>query len=394
MARYDYLIVGGGQVSDNAARAIHHLDAHGSIGILSSDVDEPYTRPALSKKLWTDEEFDESQVPLGTAADTGADVRLRTNVSSIDRENKHVVLENGGTVGYGKLLLATGAEPGALAGVDDERVIAFRTFEDYRRLRRLARPQARVVVVGGGYIGAELACALVTVGVSDVTLIFPQERLGASQFPPQIVERYEALFTDGGVRLLPGRTAQRVAGAVGEDLTVVLDDGTRLTADVVVAGLGAAPRLDLAEQAGLEVDDRGVVVDEHLVTSDPFVWAAGDIVSYPDAILGRHQIAHVDHARASGDAAGRSMAGEATYDHTPFFYSQVFGTRWEAVGALDSSLETLVVDLDDERTVVYYLENSRPAGVLLWRVEDATDQARHVLREASTDRDALRGAIR
>lgn len=394
MATYDYLIVGGGQVSDDAARAIHDLDAGGSIGILSSDVDEPYTRPALSKKLWIDDEFDESQVPLGTAADTGADVKTRTTVTAVDREKKQVTLEDGGTVGYGKLLLATGAEPGTLEGPDDERVIAFRTFEDYRRLRKLARPDARAVVVGGGYIGAEIACALATVGVSDVTLVFPEKRLGAAQFPPEIVERYEALFTDGGVRLMPGRSAERVEGATGEDLAVVLDDGTRLAADVVVVGLGASPRLELAEQTGLEVDDQGVVVDEHLVTSDPSIWAAGDIISYPDAILGRRRIEHIDHASASGDAAGRSMAGEATYDHTPYFYSMVFGTRWEAVGTLDPSLETLVVDLDDERTVVYYLDDSRPVGVLLWLVEDATDQARQVLRDAPTDRDVLRDAIR
>ncbi|HJC68403.1 MAG TPA: FAD-dependent oxidoreductase, partial [Candidatus Brachybacterium intestinipullorum] len=175
---------------------------------------------------------------------------------------------------------------------------------------------------------------------------------------------------------------------------VALDDGTAVGGDVVVIGLGAEPRLDLARQAGLEVAE-GVVVDEHLRTSDPAIWAAGDIIEYPDAILGRTRIEHVDHARESGAAAGRAMAGsDAPYDHTPYFYSMVYGVRWEAVGTLDPSLEMLEVHHDTQRSVVHYLDDQgRPVGVLMWQIDGARDAARTVIADGITDRDLLRGSI-
>ncbi|ATG51999.1 FAD-dependent oxidoreductase [Brachybacterium vulturis] len=393
MTSYDYLIVGGGQVADDAARALREHDANGTIGIVSTDEDAPYTRPALSKKLWTDPDFSEDSVPLGTAAQTGAELRVRTRVTAIDREAKEVELESGERLGYGRLLLATGSEPRRLEGPEDERIIHFRSFADYRTLRHLMTEGARAVVVGGGYIGAEIAAAL-SVNGAHVTLVFPEDVLGASRFPPSIAERHQKLFTDHGVELRPGRRAERLTILDDADVGVTLDDGTALGGDIVVVGLGADPRLQLARDAGLDVAD-GVVVDETLRTSDPSIWAAGDIIEYPDVVLGRTRIEHVDHARESGAAAGRSMAGaEAPYDHTPYFYSMVYGVRWEAVGTLDPTLETLEVPLDTERSVVYYLDDQgRPVGVLLWQIEGARDAARTVIAEAITDRELLRGSI-
>ena len=229
---------------------------------------------------------------------------------------------------------------------------------------------------------------------SHVTLVFPDDVLGASQFPPSIAQRYQKLFTDHGVELLPGRRAEKVTVQDDADVGVTLDDGTAVGGDVVVIGLGAEPRLDLARQAGLEVAE-GVVVDEHLRTSDPAIWAAGDIIEYPDAILGRTRIEHVDHARESGAAAGRAMAGsDAPYDHTPYFYSMVYGVRWEAVGTLDPSLEMLEVHHDTQRSVVHYLDDQgRPVGVLMWQIDGARDAARTVIADGITDRDLLRGSI-
>jgi len=162
----------------------------------------------------------------------------------------------------------------------------------------------------------------------------------------------------------------------------------------VVAGLSAKPVLDLASEAGLEVN-RGVVVDAHLKTSDPDIWAAGDIAEYPDVILGRTRIEHVDHAQNSGATAGRSMAGsDETYDHTPYFWSDAFELGWEAIGRLDARLDTEVVELGEGREVVYYLdEQSRPVGVLLLGVWDSVDKARKVLADAPTDREKLRSRI-
>ncbi|RKE59399.1 NAD(P)/FAD-dependent oxidoreductase [Microbacterium sp. AG238] len=403
MQSYDYLIVGGGMVADAAARGIREIDDNATIGILSADVDEPYTRPALSKKLWTDPDFTWDQVPLGTAEDTRADIRLKAVVTEIDRDGRTVLVGDGERVGYRRLLLATGSRPHEVDAPDSDRVLFFRSAEDYRRLRELATEARRIVVVGGGYIGAELAAGLVQNDV-EVDLVFPSQTLGDGTFPPQLADRYEGLFRDAGVRLIAGRRVDEVVAgesdADGPDavLDVVLDDGSRLRGDAVVLGLGVSPVTDLAEQAGLTVDD-GVVVDESLATSDDAIWAAGDIASYPDRLLGRTRVEHVDNAQEMGRAAGRSMAGSGeAYRHTPYFYSQVFGVRWEAVGTLDPDLDTLVVEVGDDeagaRTVVYYRDESgAPVGVLLWNVAGATDAARLVLAEAPTDEAEQRGRI-
>ncbi|MDT0181132.1 FAD/NAD(P)-binding oxidoreductase [Microbacterium sp. ARD31] len=392
MRTYDYLIVGGGMVADAAARGIRELDPDGTIGILSADIDPPYTRPALSKKLWTDPDFTWDQVALGTEEATGAELRLETLVTSIDREAKTVSIGEGHELGYRRLLLATGSKPREIPAPEDDRVLFFRSADDYRRLRELAAQGGRAVVVGGGYIGAEIAAALVQNGV-ETELVFPSEVLGDGTFPPELARRYEQLFRDGGVELRPNARVEEVR-TEGNRLHVVLEGGDERPADIVVLGLGVDPVTDLAEQAGLIVDE-GVVVDEHLVTSDDAIWAAGDIASYPDPILGRTRVEHVDNANEMGSAVGRSMAGERLpYTHTPYFYSAVFGVRWEAVGTLDPEKDPLVVDLDEERTVVYYRDESgAPVGVLLWNVEDARDLARAVLVDGETDAEALRTRI-
>ncbi|GAD35114.1 reductase, ferredoxin [Microbacterium sp. TS-1] len=399
MQSYDYLIVGGGMVADAAARGIRELDESGTIGILSADVDEPYTRPALTKKLWTDPDFTWDQVPLGTADDTGAEIRLRTLVTAIDRDGRTVEDEAGERIGYRRLLLATGSRPHEIDAPDSDRVLFFRSADDYRRLRELAAAGGRIVVVGGGYIGAELAAALVQNDVA-VDLVFPSAALGDGTFPPELAERYQDLFRSAGVRLVAERrVAEVVEGASADDaLEILLDDGSRLRGDAIVLGLGVSPVTDLAEAAGLTVAD-GVVVDELMATSDDAIWAAGDIASYPDRLLGRTRVEHVDNAQEMGRAAGRAMAGSGeAYRHTPYFYSQVFGVRWEAVGTLDPDLDTLIVDVGQDesgpRTVVYYRDQTgAPVGVLLWNVAGATDAARLVLAESPTGTADLRGRI-
>ncbi|MFN3950762.1 NAD(P)/FAD-dependent oxidoreductase [Microbacterium sp.] len=392
---FDYLIVGGGMVADTAARGIREIDSDGSIGILSDDVDEPYTRPALSKKLWTDDEFTWDKVPLGTAADTGAEVRLRTRATAL-RPDAHEVDADGETFSYAKLLVATGGKPIALP-IDDhsegERALSFRTAEDYRRLRSLAEDVDRIAVVGGGYIGSELAAALVQNDV-DTVLIHTGAVLGDAVFPAALAERFEKLFRDAGVEIVAGSKVES-GRADADGVTLRLENGDEVRADAVVSGLGIEVATDLAEHAGLTVDD-GIVVDAQLRASVDDVYAAGDVASYPDRLLGRRRVEHVDNANEQGKAAGRNLAGAAEpYTHTPYYYSAVFGIRYEAVGTLDSSLETVEDWRDTEHGVVYYLDDDRVVGVLLWNVEDARDAARAVLAEADTlTRDDLVGRIR
>ena len=392
---YDYVIVGAGMAGDSAARGIREVDPAGSILVIGREPTAPVTRPALTKKLWTDPGFTFDEVWLATAEDTRAELLLGESVVGLDLEARTVTTDAGFAVGYGALLLATSGHPRPLPGVEASgRVIYFRTVRDYERLRDLAGAGRHVVVVGGGYIGTELAASLVQ-NDTRVTLVFPQDTLTGASFPAALAAHVQQRYADAGVTLLGG--ARVVATESGADgVTVTLEDGREIAADGVVVGSGIVVETELARAAGLEVDD-GVVVDARLRTSDPHVWAAGDVARYPDRLLGRTRVEHVDHATTSGTQAGRNLAGAAEeYAHTPFFYSDLFEYGYEAVGRLDASLST-VEDWHDDgfgAGVVYYLDGDAVVGVLLWNVWDATDRAREVI---ATQRDvapeALRGLI-
>ncbi|MGU3434954.1 NAD(P)/FAD-dependent oxidoreductase [Actinomycetes bacterium M1A6_2h] len=394
ISSFDYLIVGGGMVADSAARGIREKDTDGTIGILGADVDEPYTRPALSKKLWTDDEFTTDKVPLNTASDTGATVLTETAVSSIDRANSTVTTASGDTYGYTNLLLATGATPKTLDLPATPRVVYFRTYADYRRLRELATEGSHIAVVGGGYIGAEIASALVQNKVK-VTLVTSDDTLGAHMFPADLASAFDQGFVDHGVTVT--RSAKVTGGSQSESsVTVTLDDGTSIEADAVVFGLGVTPNTDLAENAGLDVDN-GIVVDEFLRTSDEHIYAAGDVANYPDAILGRRRIEHVDNAEQMGKTVGQIMAGSTDpYTYTPLFYSDVFDDGYQAIGTLDASLTT-VEDWKEpaKEGVVYYLnDEKRVQGVLMWNVWEGLDEARELLADTTAQtEDSLRGTI-
>ncbi|MDJ0363161.1 FAD-dependent oxidoreductase [Rhodococcus sp. H29-C3] len=383
--RYDYLIVGGGMVADAAARGIRENDTSGTIGILGADSDEPYTRPALSKKLWTDKDFGRDQVPLNTASDTGAEVRTNTRVRSVDRGNKTVTTESEDAFEYGDLLLATGASPVQLGIAPSPRVIYFRTFADYRALRDLTKTASHIAIVGGGYIGTEIASALALNGVA-VTLITSDDVVGGHMFPASLAAAFEAGFSEHGVTI---RRAVKVTTAAEASARVQLqlDDGSSVEADGVVFGLGVRPNVDLAEASGLAVDN-GIVVDEYLRTDDRHIYAAGDVANYPDAILGRRRIEHVDNAIEMGKAVGRIMAGGTEpYTYTPYFYSDVFDDGYQAVGTIDTSLRTVEEwKVEPKEGVIYYLEGDKVRGVLMWNVWEGLDEAKALLGKKKAGR--------
>jgi len=395
MTAYDYLIVGGGMVADAAAKAIRERDAEASIGIVGEEPTVPFARPALSKKLWTDPRFDFDDAALRTEGDTRITLHLAQHVVSVDVDAHTVSTDAGGTYGYGRLLLATGGHPRRVPGLEPgERVLYFRTLRDYERLRTLAQDRPHVVVVGGGFVGSELAAALVQ-HECRVTLVHADDVLGASRFPPTLALTFEALCVDAGVEVCCG--LEVTGGRARENgVTLDLSDGSTLEADVAVLGLGINPSPDPSADGLKRSDDGGIVVDERLATSAPDVWAAGDVAEYPDRILGRRRVEHVDNADQMGAAAGRIMAGSGeTYDHTPMFYSDVLGHGYEAVGTLDSALE-VVQDPHDDGLVVYYLDDSEVRGVLLWDCEGGLDAARELLgrHERPADPSALLGAVR
>ncbi|WP_035767924.1 NAD(P)/FAD-dependent oxidoreductase [Arthrobacter castelli] len=391
---FDYLIIGGGMAADASAKGIREVDSIGTIGIAGDDVDPPYTRPALTKKLWTDPEFTAEDNWLHTASETDAEVMTETVISAVNPHEHTATMDDGGSIRYGKLLLATGGHPKRLDVPAGPRSIYFRSFADYRALRRLSGKDRNIAVVGGSYIGTELAAALVQNGTRP-SLIYPDKVLTGSMFPADLAARFERTYAEHGVELFPGTTV--TSGRTTSDGVVLsLDDGSERSFDAMVSGLGISPCMEVAEQAGLQVDD-GIVVDEGLRTSVPDIYAAGDVANYPDRILGRRRIEHVDNATLMGSAAGRAMAGSnEIYDHTPYYYSNVFDMAYQAVGTVDASLEMVEDWAEPQRKgVVYYLDGGNVvAGVLLWNVPDRLAEARKVLADNQPkDASALRGAI-
>lgn len=395
---YDYVIVGAGVAAASAVKGIRSQDGSGRVAVIGSEPDKPVYRPVLTKDLWLkdDETLEGSSLAGDLDDDDAVDLVTDTTVTEIDPGAHVVRLADGSTVGYGKLLLATGAEPRVLAVDPGPRVIYYRTAADYQRLRAVATEGSHVAVVGGGYIGSEITSALVQNGV-QVTLVLDTEDVQEQMFPRALAATITKAFADRGVTVVHGS----VEGGQEDDgsVRIRLDDGTSITADAAVIGVGVLPRTGLAEAAGLEVDN-GVMVDEHLRTSDPDVYAAGDVASYPDALLGRRRVEHVDHAEKSGEHAGKVMAGaDEAYGYTPFFWSDILDYGYEAVGETRSDLD-LVEDWKDGEVgtgVVYYLKAGQVRGVLLWNVWDSVEKARDLIEETGkepvADPETLRGRI-
>jgi NADPH-dependent 2,4-dienoyl-CoA reductase/sulfur reductase-like enzyme len=375
VAHHDYLIVGGGMTADAAARGIRDRDPAGTIGIIGDDPHPPYNRPPLTKGLWKGDAPDsiwrkteEAQVEL----------HLGRRVQTVDAAARRVTDDRGAAYEYRRLLLATGGEPRRLPGGPDG-VIYFRTLDDYRAGRELADRGAGFVVLGGGFIGAEIAAALRMQGV-DVTMIVPGAGLGARVFPVELSRFLVEYYRERGVRMQIGETAERVERRDGRFVVHAQRSGAIL-ADAVVAGLGIVPRVELARQAGLAVSD-GIEVDDRLRTSRPEIYAAGDVAQFFSPALGRRvRVEHEDNANTMGRLAGQNMAGaDLPYEHLPFFYSDLFDLGYEAVGDVDARHQT-VVDWKTEfrEGVVYYLDGGRVRGVLLWNTWGQVEAARALI---------------
>ncbi|HEV8511495.1 MAG TPA: NAD(P)/FAD-dependent oxidoreductase, partial [Gemmatimonadales bacterium] len=271
---YKYLIVGGGMTADAAAQGIREVDPSGTIGLVSAEQHAPYNRPPLSKGLWKGDPEEKIWRPVPAATD----VVLGKRIVSLDPRAQRATDDTGATYGFEKLLLATGGTPRRLSSESDN-VIYYRTFDDYRRLRALAERPLRFVVIGGGFIGSEVAAAL-RMQNRDVAMIIPEQGVGARVFPPDLSAFLVDYYRDKGVEIRTGEGVKQLQseGRNGK-VTIATTLGKAVTADAAVAGLGIVPNIDLAQQAGLKVDN-GIVVDEHLQTSTPDIYAAGDVANF------------------------------------------------------------------------------------------------------------------
>ncbi|HUJ29396.1 MAG TPA: FAD-dependent oxidoreductase [Myxococcales bacterium] len=367
MPDFTYLIIGGGMAAAAAAKGIREVDAQGSIGILAAESHKPYARPPLSKALWQGKPEESVWLELPG----GVEVVQGRRAVAIDKGGHRVRDDRGQEHGYRKLLLATGGAPRKLPFAAD--VIYFRTLDDYRRLRSL--PGERVVVIGGGFIGSEVAAGLQQNG-KKVTMIFPEDGICARAFPQELTKFVTAYYREKGVEVLAGES---VAGI--ERGAVKTRSGRSVAADAVVAGIGIAPSVELATLAGLPVND-GVEVDESLRTSDPDIYAAGDVARFHNPLLGKRiRVEHEDAANTMGAAAGRAMAGaKVSYSHLPFFYSDLFELGYEAVGELDARHQALADWKTQFREgIVYYLQDTIVRGVLLWGIFGRVDEARALI---------------
>jgi len=377
MKAYRYLIIGGGLAGDGAARGIRELDSEGTIGILSMEPDPPYARPNLSKGLWKGRPLEKI---WRNTENLGVEMHLSRKAVELDPARKKVRDDQGGEYSYEKLLLATGGAPIRLPfGGDD--IIYFRNLRHYQRLRALTERGEHFLVIGGGFIGSEIAAALTMVG-KKVSMLFLENGIGARIFPPDLSRHLNTYYTEKGVEVLPEDSVVEVSRR-GDRIVATSKSGRTFEVDGVVGGIGIRPNLELATQAGLRVD-HGIVVNRNLLTSAADVYSAGDVASFLHAGLGKRvRVEHEDNAIFMGKQAGRNMAGaNETYDHVPFFYSDLFDLGYEAVGELDSRLET-VADWQDgfNKGVVYYLEGGRVRGILLWNVWEKVQEARLLLAE-------------
>ncbi|CAG1064822.1 3-phenylpropionate/trans-cinnamate dioxygenase ferredoxin reductase component [uncultured bacterium] len=382
---YKYVIVGGGLAGASAIKGIREHDKDGSILLYGAEPHRPYDRPPLSKKLW----FGKKKVeeifidPPGFYEENGVELRLGVKAVSLDAKAAELKDDAGNVTRYGKLLLATGAAPKKLPipGGSLSEVCYYRSLDDYSRLREKAAEGSSAIIIGGGFIGSELAAALSANNVS-VTMLFPSPYLCSRVLPKALGYAVQDDFIKRGVRVFANTSPSSIEYRNGR-FTVTASDHRLFESDMLIAGAGVAPSVELAEGAGLILGD-GIDVDTRLRTSDPDIYAAGDAAYFPYRELGRRmRVEHWDNALSQGKLAGENMAGAGKeYVHMPYFFSDLFDFGYEAVGEVSSNLE-VVADWEEEnkKGVLYYLKGGLVKGVMLCNVWDKVDEARELIRK-------------
>ncbi len=396
MSDLTYLVVGAGVAGAKAVAAIRDLDSGGRIILIGDERDHPYERPPLSKGyLAGDEARDKISVhePEWYGAH-GVDLMLGTRVTGIDRAARSVELADGTRIGYDRLLLVTGSAPRRLSipGTDLDEVHYLRRVGNSDRLRATIGRGEPLVVVGAGWIGLEVAAVARQAGC-PVTVVEPQEQPLLQVMGPQVGARFAALHRDHGVDLRLGTGVQAILGD-GRVEAVRLDGDVDVPATAVLIGVGIRPLTELAEAAGLEVDD-GVVVDDTLRTGDPNIWAAGDVANAENAWVGRRlRVEHFANATDQGALVGRIMAGaQERWAQPPFFWTDQYDLAMEYRGWADPAKATVVLrdGPGDGVWFAFWLDGDGAvqAGMHVNGWDDADDVAALVKDRARVDQRAL-----
>ena len=354
-----YVIVGGSYAGSRAADCLRTEGFGGRIVVVGDEPHLPYSRPPLCKKALAED------MPIERLLLRQAEFYRRsrielvhsTTVTAIDRPARRLLVDRGPPLDYDKLLLATGGRCRRLPlpGADLRGIHVLRSYEDSRRLRAELSPGARLVIIGGGYIGLETAAFARGMG-ADVTVVELSGRLMSRVVSPVTSEFFARRHLDAGVRLMLHRSAMAFEGDAAVR-TVLLDDGQRLGADVVLVAAGNIPEFRIAADAGLDCDG-GVVVDERCCTSDPLIFAAGDCTRHPSVRYGRRiQLESVNNALEQARVAAAGMCGRRVrHAHVPWFWSDQFGLKLQIVGLSDGFDEMIVRgDPDEPGFSVWYL---------------------------------------
>jgi 3-phenylpropionate/trans-cinnamate dioxygenase ferredoxin reductase component len=388
-----FVIVGASLAGAKAAQTLREEGFDGGVVLIGDEAERPYERPPLSKDYLRGEADGKPYVhDDGFYAEHDIELLTSTTVEAIDPGAHTVTLAGGETLAYSKLLLATGARPRRLnlPGVDLDGVHTLRTLADSDALRARLDAGARIVTIGAGWIGLEVAASARQRGC-DATILehgrLPLERI----LGPELGEIYRDVHLEHGARFV-GQA--RIEAIEGEDKVtgVRLADGTVLDADVVVLGVGVEPRVELAQAAGLEVDG-GILVDAHLRTSAPDVYAAGDVANILHPLYGeRVRVEHWDNAMKQGPAAARNMLGQdAPWDHLPYFFSDQYDVGMEYAGRV-TEWDAVVIrgDTAKREFLAFWCQAGRVRAAMNVNIWDVQDELRALIRSGNVvDRSRL-----
>ncbi|HLH18055.1 MAG TPA: FAD-dependent oxidoreductase [Bryobacteraceae bacterium] len=375
-----FVICGGGMVAGYAAKQLVELGMKsGDLTILSADNAVPYERPPLSKGFLAGKETEEGIRinPEEFYRQHGIGIRLGGEVTAVDPNRKRVSLRDGGEIGFERLILATGARVRTfdLPGARLRNIRYLRSLDDSKAIRETASRVRHAAVIGGGFIGMEVASVLAQANV-EVTLILSEDRIWKRFFTPEMSQAFENYFEARGVRFVKRAAVQAFRGKDAVE-SVEFRDGSAVPCELVVAGIGVEPVTGYLAGSGIEVGD-GVMVNEYLETNVPGILAAGDLANYPDVLFGkRRRVEHWDNAVSQGQHCARNLMGErAPFRHVPYFFSDVFDLSYEFWG--DPADVDRVVhrgDLAGASFSVWWLRQSRVVAAFVMRRPDEEREA-------------------
>jgi len=397
-ANTPYVIIGASLAGAKAAQALRDAGFDGPVTLIGEESERPYERPPLSKGylLGASEREAIYVHPAQWYADSDIDLRLGVAATSIDRAAHEVSLADGSTIGYAKLLLTTGSSPRRLQvpGADLDRVLYLRRVGDSDQIKKAFDGASRVAVIGAGWIGLEATAAARAAG-AEVTVLEMADLPLVRVLGPEVAQVFADLHAENGVDLQFGVQVAEITGRDGNVAGVRLADGRIFAADVVIVGVGITPNTQLAAAAGLEIDN-GVRVDAQLRSSDPDIYAAGDVANAYHPVLRKHiRVEHWANALNQPQTAARAMLGaDVAYDRMPYFFTDQYDLGMEYTGFVEPGGYSRVVFRGDTKRrefVVFWLdEDSRVLAGMNVNVWDVTDAIRELVRGGRpVDADAL-----